>query len=692
MLRFYVFLISAWRAESFTYDTNLLNPAVFAAVRDDNNAFLWGDAAYGNAFPATALTSIRTVASTGRAFAAITTSGHLFCWGDSTWGGDCSSLSGVTGVTALFSSSPANSGGGGGAFAALTSTGSVHAWGHSFYGGDTALVAELLVGGVVTVYSCGNGFVAHKSDGTLVPWSTAEVGDASSVAEDIAGDVIRVYGNGAAFCALKTEGTVYCWGSASYGGIGYVSAVSNAVDIFVTEYAFAAIDSAGVVYAWGDGSFGGTIPSGTISNVATVYSGYYAFAALKKDGTVSAWGSSSFGGDTSFNPSGAITNVVSMYGNLLGFVALKSSGGMVGWGTLATPPASMGSIVQVVMASDAWAALNEAGTVFTWGSPASTAMGATTSTILSQNTAVKLYSSDFAFAAVYGSASGFLTCWGLSTSGGDCTSIALAGQLFALSYVFGSEYLLRVARQTPSWSPTAHPSAVPSSAVPSTQPIRPTAQPTYSQEPTSNPQGFNLFPTDSPSASPTALPSQNVAPVLSGTVANMKYYCRPRNYAYAKNTWQRVDPRITIYPAVGIVTAWVTISGYTKTDELSLEGRYSDDNHDIHAVFDAVSGTLTLSRNEGVTSPVDWADVLSNINYRLSDHLKPCKDYRHVYTRTFNFYVQDRFKRVSNVFSKGLTIETASVVYTGDNTVNISQRQHLDVGGESSKWIENRRI
>ena len=175
--------------------------------------------------------------------------------------------------------------------------------------------------------------------------------------------------------------------------------------------------------------------------------------------------------------------------------------------------------------------------------------------------------------------------------------------------------------------------------------------------------------------------------------------------------WQRVDPRITIYPAVGIVKAWVTISGYTKTDELSLEGRYSDDNHDIHAVFDAVSGTLTLSRNEGVTSPVDWADVLSNINYRLSDHLKPCKDYRHVYTRTFNFYVQDRFKRVSNVFSKGLTIETgilyrncevvlalifqfhaASVVYTGDNTVNISQRQHLDVGGESSKWIENRRI
>ncbi len=127
--------------------------------------------------------------------------------------------------------------------------------------------------------------------------------------------------------------------------------------------------------------------------------------------------------------------------------------------------------------------------------------------------------------------------------------------------------------------------------------------------------------------------------------------------------WQRVDPRITIFPAVGVVSAWVTISGYTRTDELSLEGRYGDDNHDIHAVFDAVSGTLTLTRNEGVTSPVDWADVLRNVNYRLSDHLKPCKDYRNVYTRTFNFYVQDRFKRVSNVFSKGLTIETGIQFY-----------------------------
>ena len=48
--------------------------------------------------------------------------------------------------------------------------------------------------------------------------------------------------------------------------------------------------------------------------------------------------------------------------------------------------------------------------------------------------------------------------------------------------------------------------------------------------------------------------------------------------------------------------------------------------------------------------------------YKFDDYLKPCSRYRRNYHRRFRFQVKDAFDRISNIFEKGLTIETGFFV------------------------------
>jgi hypothetical protein len=128
------------------------------------------------------------------------------------------------------------------------------------------------------------------------------------------------------------------------------------------------------------------------------------------------------------------------------------------------------------------------------------------------------------------------------------------------------------------------------------------------------------------------------------------------------SAFQRIDPQIGLNDAAGIVNASVWIDPYADTDELSLRGSYGGAAafHGIYATYS--NGRLDVSRVEGRTDPVQWAEILQNVAYKLSDYLKPCSRYRQNYARTFYYQVTDAYERTSNIYAKTLRIETGMIM------------------------------
>jgi alpha-tubulin suppressor-like RCC1 family protein len=517
-------------ATALTYNSRHQIGRAFAAHRSDNAIVTWGLAGFGDVG---VVPHVASIASTNGAFAAIMEDGSLNCWGSALYGGDCSSITSTTiqniyPVSKHMSSTT-------GAFAAIDSDGKVYAWGSALSGSDFSYVAELLLDGVVSIDTCGVGFVAIKEENVLVPWASTTVGDPevwSVVDAQLGGGTVkRIYGNEAAFCLLMTDGSVYCWGDSSYGGNGPISPLTNIDDIFVTDSAFAALDTSGNVYTWGDVTSGGDSSSVILINVATISSTGTAFAALKNDGTVVTWGNAAYGGDSS-SVAPLLTQVLKIYSSYEGFVALTVSGTVIGWGTDATPPAISDPVIDISAGLYAFSALTTTGIVSVWGNPSYTAVSGLSSAILSSGSIRKVFANNFAFAAIYGAAKE-VVCWGFSATGGDCT--AMATQLFDISYIYGSEWLQEADFQNPTRSPTSSPSAAPVTNKPTSQPIRPTARPTASMKPTKTPQ-VNPFNTHDPTSSPSAKPTFSTTPVIiSRATNNMTYYCRPRHYINSAN-------------------------------------------------------------------------------------------------------------------------------------------------------------
>lgn len=148
--------------------------------------------------------------------------------------------------------------------------------------------------------------------------------------------------------------------------------------------------------------------------------------------------------------------------------------------------------------------------------------------------------------------------------------------------------------------------------------------------------------------------------------------------------FQRIEPKIALNEAAGITSAAVWIVPYDETDELSLRGSYGGSTHEIYATYSP--GRLNVSRVEGSTSPIQWAEILQNVAYKFSDYLKPCSRYRNSYRRTFYFQVIDAEGRSSNIFEKGLTIETGlntsafisagGLIFFIDSFSSVQQCQH----------------
>ena len=540
-------------AFAYTLQTNQLSTSNYAVLTTDNNLYFWGQfiTYWSGGTVSLPIPNVQLVASNAEAIAIVDMSGSVLCYGDSSYGGNCDHLSSVTGIVALYSTGQLFSSGG--AFAALDSTGKVYAWGSAVFGGTIdPYNLVLLKSDVVSIYSCGIGFAAMRSDGTIVPWSSDSTIYAGVVSDLIAGRIKRVYGTRKAFCVLKESGVVYCWGDSNYGGTA-AAGLTNIVDISTTDCAFAALSSDGTVTAWGCVANGGSVVS--FSGVAAVYSNYYAFAALMVSGTITAWGNAAYGGSTATNAFGkTISSIITVYGGFDSFAALRSDGVLVSWGNLIeAAPATTGNVIQVVSNTYGWSALDSTGAVYIWGSANAKTVTSAASSILALQTVIRLFSNAFSFGAIYGAYDSVtslrlgtptyihrVVCWGGSNLayGGDCTSYTNApymDQMIDIKTAYGQQWSVTQDYQTPTTAPTSFPSVVPSSSVPSSKPIKPTAVPS-TFAPTPNPQGYNLFPTAKPSASPTSLPSSGLtAPVLSGSVANMSYYCRPRTFAYAKN-------------------------------------------------------------------------------------------------------------------------------------------------------------
>ena len=90
------------------------------------------------------------------------------------------------------------------------------AWGYSNYGGDSSAVAADLASGVTHIYTsittCG--FVAKKSDGSLVYWGDVGCGHTGTdpSASDLAGGADTIFFTSGAAAAKKADGSVFTWG------------------------------------------------------------------------------------------------------------------------------------------------------------------------------------------------------------------------------------------------------------------------------------------------------------------------------------------------------------------------------------------------------------------------------------------------------------------------------------------------
>ena len=181
-----------------------------------------------------------------------------------------------------------------------------------------------------------------------------------------------------AFAAQKVDGTVITWGDSGFGGDS-TSVASNlssgAAVIAGNEGAFAAKMLDGSVVTWGYGYMGGDSSSvaGNLTGVDKVVASRQQFAALKLDGSVVSWGFA----DLSLVAGNLTSGVIEVVNGGQGFAARKQDGSLVAWGSnpyaYVLPPEASSGVVSVhsferaFSTNDAWWAVKDDGSVFTFG-------------------------------------------------------------------------------------------------------------------------------------------------------------------------------------------------------------------------------------------------------------------------------------------------------------------------------------
>jgi len=157
---------------------------------------------------------------------------------------------------------------------------------------------------------------------------------------------------------------------------------------------------------------------------------------LKDDGTVVAWGEADEGGLLTSSPS----DIVNIYNNDHAFAAVDSAGNVTTWGDSGDGGDSLAvssqlfDVIDIVATQEAFAALKSDGSVVTWGKAGRGGDSSTVAQFL-QSGVVKVYATQQAFAARLDN--GTVVAWGEVGDGGDAS--AVQAQLHDITDVFSNE-------------------------------------------------------------------------------------------------------------------------------------------------------------------------------------------------------------------------------------------------------------
>ncbi len=524
--------------------TNIMNiyatQSAFAALDNSGKVYIWGNGSFGGSGLVTvgsikcievllnttnlAITNIMSIYSNASAFAALDNSGKAFIWGAAANGGSgivalnsircielllnttSTPITNVTNIYATFS-----------AFAALDNSGRAYIWGTASNGGSGLVTAgsirciEVLLnttGSAITniknIYATQNSFAALDNSGQVYGWGAAfinliTVGQISATNlklenQTIINDIIDVKITPSAFFFIGKTG-YYSWGLGNQGGSGFtytnflygykldtyenynmIISLNNSNDfnifgktsigfgiitenrtyllgtttsghisnlsyqlpfnnvnkIFTTGQSFAALTNNGEVYVWNASTAGGSHPSGTflnanspilrmdisgegpLNNIKYIYATGNSFAALDNSGQVYIWGSVNGGGSGltgSINPfispkcirlqvntDAILNNIKAITPTALAFAALDNSGKVYIWGTNTSGGSgltTLGSIRCIELLSNttnlpirnikniyanssAFAALDNSGNTYIWGAAAQGGSGLVT--------------------------------------------------------------------------------------------------------------------------------------------------------------------------------------------------------------------------------------------------------------------------------------------------------------------------
>ncbi len=358
------------------------------------------------------ISNIKDIYSTTSSFAALDNSGQVYVWGNATTGGSGLTTFGsirciqlllnttnlpITNVTNIYANTNA--------FVAVDALGSVYVWGSATAGGSglntTGSIrciqlllntTNLPITNIKNVYYTQNAFAVVDTSGSVYVWGSATTGGSGLTTVGSISciqlllnttnlpitNIKNIYANANAFAALDNSGQVYIWGNAGSGGSGLITAssircielllnttnlpITNIKDIYLTQSSFAAVDVSGSAYIWGNGSTGGSGLTTTgsirciqlllnttnlpVRNIVTIGGNVFSFAATDASGSVYIWGNAGSGG-SGLTTVGSIrciqlllnttnlpvTNIKNIYFTQNAFAALDNSGQVYIWGS-----------------------------------------------------------------------------------------------------------------------------------------------------------------------------------------------------------------------------------------------------------------------------------------------------------------------------------------------------------------------
>ena len=218
----------------------------------------------------------------------------------------------------------------------------------------------------------------------------------------------------------------------------------------------------------------------------------------------------------------------------------------------------------------------------------------------------------------------------------------------------------------------------------------PTGEPTGapSGQPSGQPSGV---PTGAPSRHPTPQPTEYEAPKLYFTPpkTDFVYWCRPIHYLGGpQGSWQRIDSGLTVNATINVdyIKIWIETSEFeAEFDELGMIRNEYERN--IFG-FKTEGGNEIQIRGLGdavSTDNSDWTKTIRFAGYRIpqlanEEKANLCSEFVGTHTRTIKFQVYDVNGGSSEIYSKSLTVHSATFMFTDREAVATDQAASTSLG------------